>query len=216
MIKGYQGERLRQAFHYFDKDGDGYISPDEFQRIIIEIAGHKLSDSIMERLPTLCTMNPGRKISYSEVIAFHNIIREMDTVERIITHAVRKSRDGRIDLSDFLNEAAGSMRYGMFTPMEANIIWHFASRGGMGSNQRLGLNDFQALLDAKVRIKLFIALWVHPHLERRVGEMDQREICWDDQTAMPRPGDGAGQEPPCCISALPLLTDSGNPLIRSA
>lgn len=65
-------------------------------------------------------MNPGRKISYSEVIAFHNIIREMDAVERIITHAVRKSRDGRIDLSDFLNEAAGSMRYGMFTPMEVS------------------------------------------------------------------------------------------------
>lgn len=97
-------------------------------------------------------MNPGRKISYSEVIAFHNIIREMDTVERIILHAVRKSRDGRIDLSDFLNEAGGSMRYGMFTPMEANIIWHFASRGGMGSNQRLGLADFQALLDAKVSL----------------------------------------------------------------
>ena len=34
-MKGFQGERLRQAFHYFDKDGDGYIAPDEFQRIII-------------------------------------------------------------------------------------------------------------------------------------------------------------------------------------
>lgn len=33
---------------------------------------------------------------------------------------------------------------------QANIIWHFASRGGMGSNQRLGMADFQALLDAKV------------------------------------------------------------------
>lgn len=83
-----------------------------------EIAGHKLSDAILERLPTLCTMNPGRRISYSEVIAFHNIIREMDAVERIISHAMRKSKDGKIDLSDFLNEAAGSMRYGMFTPME--------------------------------------------------------------------------------------------------
>lgn len=67
-------------------------------------------------------MNPGRKISYSEVIAFHNIIREMDAVERIILHAVRKSKDGRIDLSDFLNEAAGSMRYGMFTPMEVSTV----------------------------------------------------------------------------------------------
>ncbi|KAL7424767.1 mitochondrial aspartate-glutamate transporter agc1 [Cryptotrichosporon argae] len=146
LIKGYQGERLRQAFHYFDKDGDGYIKPDEFQRIIVEIAGHKLSDSILERLPTLCTLNPGRKISYSEVIAFHN---EMDTVERIIQHAVRKSKDGRIDSSDFLNEAADSMRYGVFTPMEVNIIWHFASRGAVGTSQRLTLADFQSLLDAK-------------------------------------------------------------------
>lgn len=72
LIKGYQGERLRQAFHYFDADGDGYINPEEFQRIIVEIAGHKLSDAVLGRLPTLCTMNPGRRISYSEVIAFHN------------------------------------------------------------------------------------------------------------------------------------------------
>lgn len=35
LIKGYQGERLRQAFHFFDQDGDGYINPDEFQRIIM-------------------------------------------------------------------------------------------------------------------------------------------------------------------------------------
>jgi len=46
----------------------------------------------------------------------------MDAVERIIQHAVQKSRDGRIDVSDFLNEAAGSMRYGMFTPMEVSKL----------------------------------------------------------------------------------------------
>jgi hypothetical protein len=75
LIKGLQGERLRQAFRYFDKDGDGYIKPEEFQRIVLELAGHKLSDPVLERLPTLCTLSPGQKISYSEVIAFHNIIR---------------------------------------------------------------------------------------------------------------------------------------------
>lgn len=150
LIKGFQGERLRQAFSYFDKDGDGYISPEEFQRIIVEIAGHKLSDSVLERLPTLCTMNPGRKISYSEVIAFHNVIRDMDVVERIIQRAAKKSKDGRIAVSDFLNESAGNLRYGMFTPMEANIIWHFAGRGTDGSmGERLTLADFESLLDAK-------------------------------------------------------------------
>lgn len=151
LIKGFQGERLRQSFHYFDKDTDGYINPDEFQRIIVELAGHKLSEAILVRLPTLCTMNPGRKISYSEVIAFHNVIRDMDVVERLINRAVRKSKDGRIGISDFLNEAAANLRYGSFTPLEANIIWHFASRGqgSGGAGERLTLTDFQSLLDAK-------------------------------------------------------------------
>ena len=73
----------------------------------------------------------------------------MDTVERVIRDATAKSKDGRIDVSDFLNEAAGSMRYGVFTPMEANIIWHFASRGADQPGQRLATVDFAALLDAK-------------------------------------------------------------------
>jgi hypothetical protein len=34
-MKGLQGERLRQAFRFFDHDGDGYIKPDQFQRIIV-------------------------------------------------------------------------------------------------------------------------------------------------------------------------------------
>lgn len=151
LIKGFQGERLRQSFHFFDKDTDGYINPDEFQRIIVELAGHKLSEAILLRLPTLCTMNPGRKISYSEVIAFHNVIRDMDVVERLVNRAIRKSKDGRIGVSDFLNEAAANLQYGSFTPLEANIIWHFASRGqGSGAaGERLSLADFESLLDAK-------------------------------------------------------------------
>lgn len=74
----------------------------------------------------------------------------MDQVETIIRNATAKSKDGRIDVTDFLNEAAGSMRYGIFTPMEANIIWHFAARGGVGASQRLAVIDFAALLDPKV------------------------------------------------------------------
>jgi Ca2+-binding EF-hand superfamily protein len=35
LMKGLQGERLRQAFHYLDKDEDGFIRPEEFKRIIM-------------------------------------------------------------------------------------------------------------------------------------------------------------------------------------
>jgi solute carrier family 25 aspartate/glutamate transporter 12/13 len=73
MMKGLPGERMRQAFHHFDKEKSGYIKPDEFAKIIKELARHKLSDPVLSRLTTLCTLSAGNKISYSEVIAFHNV-----------------------------------------------------------------------------------------------------------------------------------------------
>ncbi|KAH7886041.1 mitochondrial carrier, partial [Phlebopus sp. FC_14] len=149
LMKGLQGERLRQAFRYLDKDQDGFIRPDQFKQIILEIAGHKLSDAVVERLPTLCTLTPGGRISYSEVVAFHNVVREMDMVERIIREATAKSKDGRIDQSDFLNHSAASSRYALFTPMEASIIFHFAGRGS--GEKRLALVDFAQLLDPRWR-----------------------------------------------------------------
>jgi solute carrier family 25 (mitochondrial aspartate/glutamate transporter), member 12/13 len=66
---------------------------------------------------------------------------------RIIREAVSKSKDGRIDQSDFLNHCAASTRYALFTPMEASIIFHFAGRGT--PNQRLALIDFAQLLDPR-------------------------------------------------------------------
>ncbi|KAF8445670.1 mitochondrial carrier [Boletus edulis BED1] len=152
LMKGLQGERLRQAFRYLDSDQDGFIRPDQFKQIILEIAGHKLSDAVVERLPTLCTLTLGGRISYSEVVAFHNVVREMDMIERIIREATVKTKDGRIDQSDFLNHSAATSRYSLFTPMEASIIFHFAGRGN--GDKRLALVDFAQLLDPR---------WRHPH-----------------------------------------------------
>lgn len=71
----------------------------------------------------------------------------MDMIERVIRDAITKSKDGRIDQSDFLNHAQSSTRYSLFTPMEAAIIFHFAGRGN--SAQRLALLDFGQLLDPR-------------------------------------------------------------------
>ena len=110
-MKGLQGERLRQAFKYLDQDQDGFIRPDQFKRIILvsllrsctsyrlvifrtalqELAGHKLSDAVIERLPSLAALTPGGRISYSEVVAFHNVVREMDMVERYSFYAPPQS-----------------------------------------------------------------------------------------------------------------------------
>ncbi|CAG8445764.1 1908_t:CDS:2 [Ambispora gerdemannii] len=147
LLKGIQGERLRQEFKYYDKDQIGFINPDAFKKIILSIAKHKLSDSLIEHLPTLCNVSAGNKISYANVVAFYNVVRQMDMVERIVLKAISQSSDGRITKNDFLNVAAKSTRFSLFTPLEADIIFHFAGLGNPSG--RLGLRDFAQLLDAK-------------------------------------------------------------------
>lgn len=156
MLRGLQGERIRQAFHLFDKDGDGYIEPEDFQRIILETARHKLSDHLLENLHTLCNISTGSKISYANVRAFQNMIREMDLVEMIIRQAVSRSSDGKIGRTEFLNEAAKVTRFSLFTPMEADILFHFASLDEPSG--RLGLADFAKVLDPSWRNPMFNAL----------------------------------------------------------
>ncbi|POS84879.1 calcium-binding mitochondrial carrier protein-like protein Aralar1 [Erysiphe pulchra] len=145
MLRGLQGERVRQAFNHFDKDGDGYIEPDDFQRIILQTSKHKLSDHLLENLHTLCNISTGSKISYANVRAFQNIIREIDLVEMIIRKAIDHSEDKRITRTDFLNHAARIARFSHFTPMETDILFHFASLDEPSG--RLSLSDFAKVLD---------------------------------------------------------------------
>jgi solute carrier family 25 (mitochondrial aspartate/glutamate transporter), member 12/13 len=155
MLRGLQGERIRQAFHLFDKDGDGYIAPEDFQRIILATYQHKLSDYLLEQLPSLCNISTGSKISYANVRAFQNIIREMDMIDVIVREATRKSGDGKITRADFLNEAARITRFSLFTPMEADILFHFA--GLDAPSGRLSLKDFAKVIDASWRTPMVIA-----------------------------------------------------------
>jgi solute carrier family 25 aspartate/glutamate transporter 12/13 len=149
MLRGLQGERVRQAFQRFDADGDGFIEPEEFATIIQQTARHKLSDHLLENLHTLCNIAQGSKVSYANVRAFLNMINEMDLVELIVRRACAKSKDGRITRTEFLNQAARITRFSLFTPMEADILFHFASLDQ--PTGRLGLRDFTKVLDAAWR-----------------------------------------------------------------
>ncbi|KAL7265882.1 mitochondrial aspartate-glutamate transporter agc1, partial [Rhizina undulata] len=145
MMRGLQGERVRQAFNYFDKSGSGHIEPEDFQRIIKETSGHKLSDHLLNNLHTLSNISVGSKISYANVRAFQNILTEMDMIDTVIRSAIGKSPDGKISRTDFLNEAAKITRFSLFTPMETDILFHFA--GLDNSSGRLAFKDFSRIID---------------------------------------------------------------------
>ena len=162
MLRGLQGERIRQAFQLFDTDGDGFIEPQDFERIILETAKHKLSDHLIENLSTLCNISKGSKISYANVRAFQNMIKEIDLVELIVRQACVKSHDGRITRTEFLNQAAKVTRFSLFTPMEADILFHFASLDEPSG--RLGLENFAKVLHPS---------WRNPEHEREATQKDK-------------------------------------------
>jgi solute carrier family 25 aspartate/glutamate transporter 12/13 len=73
------------------------------------------------------------------------MIQQMDMVELIVRNATQKSTDGKITRTDFLNEAARISRFNLYTPMEADILFHFA--GLDDPSGRLSLKDFARVLD---------------------------------------------------------------------
>ncbi|KAF9539094.1 mitochondrial aspartate-glutamate transporter agc1 [Mortierella hygrophila] len=165
LLKGLQAERLRQEFRYYDAETTGYITPDQFKRIMVDIAGHKLSDHVLENLPTLCNISAGNKVSFANVMAFYNVIRDMDMVERVVRKAIENSKDGTITKADFLLTAAKETRFSLFTPMEADVIFHFA--GIDNASGKLTLRDFFRLLDSKWEHALAITHPAAPEVKHR-------------------------------------------------
>ncbi|KAJ3458565.1 hypothetical protein MRS44_012674 [Fusarium solani] len=141
MLRGLQGERVRQAFHQLDKDGDGFINGEEFERIIRETARHKLSDHILDNLHTLCNLSIGAKISYA------NSSSCAEPSTRAAT-----ARSPAPSFSTRLPSSPASL----FTPMEADILFHFA--GLDEPSGRLGLSDFAKVLDPSWRNPIYDAV----------------------------------------------------------
>lgn len=145
MLSGLLGERVRQAFHHFDPNNTGYILPEQFQQIIASSASHKLSDNLLSSLHTLCNIGSSTKVSYATVRAFLNVIHQTDMVDIIVSKASGKSKDGTITRQDFIDEAARSTKFSLFTPLEVDVLFHFASLSNRSG--RLSVDDFRRVLD---------------------------------------------------------------------
>lgn len=169
LIKGLQGERLRQEFKHYDKDQSGYISPEDFKKIILDVAKHKLSDDVIDHLPTLCNLYSGSNISFSSVVAFHNVIRNIDMVESVIRKAIENNQNNKITKADFLKHAHEASRYTAFTPMEVDVIFHFA--GVDDDSGVLGFDDFARILDPRwtTSVKTVEAPVVETTAEKKKG-----------------------------------------------
>ncbi|CCJ30988.1 unnamed protein product, partial [Pneumocystis jirovecii] len=146
MLKDLQEERINQAFMYYDKKNTGYIEPGEFFEIINKTYSHKLSDYLLKNLHTLCNIDDTSKISYANMRAFQNLVQEMNMIKSIVRTLTLKSADGKITKNDFVKEVEKMDCSSFFTPMEIDILFHFA--GLDNDTGRLSYQDFMKVLDS--------------------------------------------------------------------
>ncbi|KAL5611569.1 hypothetical protein BROUX41_000846 [Berkeleyomyces rouxiae] len=157
LLRGMQGERIRQAFAHLDPAGTGYIAPQDFERIVRETSRHKLSDYTLARLPELCeSANGTDKISYATVRAFRNVVDSIDLIEKVVVQASAKTPDGKISRDDFSATAALHARFQAFTPAEVDLLFRFASPDAHGGG-RLAPADFRRVVDSSWRKPVSLA-----------------------------------------------------------
>ncbi|XP_022720056.1 calmodulin-2/4-like isoform X1 [Durio zibethinus] len=60
-------EELKEAFRVFDKDQDGYISPNELRQVMINI-GEKLTDEELEQMIREADMDGDGQVNYEEFV----------------------------------------------------------------------------------------------------------------------------------------------------
>ncbi|KAI8921960.1 mitochondrial carrier domain-containing protein [Powellomyces hirtus] len=147
LLKGFQAERLKQEFKFFDPQGSGFIDPEAFKKIMLHIAQHKISPFVAQHLPSVSRLYPGDNISFANLRACYNVIRQMDMVERITRKAAALSEDGRVSKADFQAAAAKMMRFNLMTPMEIDILFHLAGQDFDSETTTLPIAAFERIFD---------------------------------------------------------------------
>lgn len=151
MLSGLAGERVRQYFHAVDPQSKGFIAPKEFEEMVNSIARHKLGSTLLKNIHTVTERQSSESsmVSYATVRAFFNLINRVEIVEYIARQA--SNEEGYFTREDFSDRAARTLKWGFFTPLEIDLLFHFA--GSTRSGQVANLDAFEMMFDPTWRTK---------------------------------------------------------------
>lgn len=144
MLRGLVGERIRQAFLYYDKSNSGFIYPEEFAKIIRQTVAHKLSNHLLDSLTTIVNRpsSSSPKVSYATVRAFVNLINNTEVLDLIARKAA--NNNGIFTRKDFMDAAAAEVKFNTLTPLEIDILFFFARYDG---TDRASIANYEKMFD---------------------------------------------------------------------
>lgn len=131
LLKGLPNERIRQEFQFYDKDKNGFISGDDFTKIVRHLKMRNVPPIIKAALASTEKIynhgseeKPEYGISYPQLVAFTNLLLHLPSYGRVLKVASEKYKTDKIDKYQFLNVAERTTTVEI-TPMEVDLIYHF-------------------------------------------------------------------------------------------
>jgi solute carrier family 25 aspartate/glutamate transporter 12/13 len=168
-------EIRRQEFQRMDNDSDGFISAEQFGKLLTSyISETNMPQRINENIRKLSQTSD--KISYAEFDAFNRIMHNMDAIASSIRNAASQS-EGQITKADF-SRAAKRVTGIVLSPMEVSIIFKMFSSNNEDVLSREDYEEFINILQTdNTRRQYVLDAWSRDQISAKdgVSEMTFRE-----------------------------------------
>lgn len=121
FLHDFHEEYASEAFQSKDPTGSGYISPLDFQDVMLRVKSHLMTPQVRDNLVAI---TEGHKISYAYFMAFNSLLNNMELVKRVYLNATNGSRTQPITKDELLYS---SQVMSQVTPLEVEILFKLAS-----------------------------------------------------------------------------------------
>ncbi|XP_055923163.1 calcium-binding mitochondrial carrier protein Aralar1 isoform X2 [Eupeodes corollae] len=133
LLHDFHEEYAMEAFRSKDPAGSGYISPLDFQDIMVKVKRHLLTSDVKDNL---VAVTEGHKVSFPYFMAFTSLLNNMELIKRIYLYATQGSRVEPVTKDELLL-AAQTMSH--ITPLEIDIL--FQLTGALHQTGRIVYGD---------------------------------------------------------------------------
>ncbi|KAH8381291.1 hypothetical protein KR093_002104, partial [Drosophila rubida] len=138
LLHDFHEEHAMEAFRSKDPAGTGFISPLDFQDIIVKVKRHLLTADVKDNLVAVSSLRSslnrslyvidlhcgqvteGHRVSFPYFIAFTSLLNNMELIKQIYLHATKGSRTDLVTKNELLY-AAQTMS--QITPLEIDILF---------------------------------------------------------------------------------------------
>ncbi|BFF93097.1 calcium-binding mitochondrial carrier protein Aralar1 [Drosophila madeirensis] len=134
LLHDFHEEHAMEAFRSKDPAGTGFISPLDFQDIIVKVKRHLLTPDVKDNL---VAVTEGHKVSFPYFIAFTSLLNNMELIKQVYLQATQGNRSEPVT-KDQLLYAAQTMS--QITPLEIDILFQLT-----GTVQQTGRIDYSDL-----------------------------------------------------------------------